>query len=1211
MSQIESLHHLHISQYHWLNTAQKHVLFNYYIQMGISNEQFRVSVGFFNRNKYCRKPAPKVLCYNDIHFNKKSATGSSTNKNEQTFSDQIKYSSIIMFLAIFSIIFLITMGMLVDLSKNQQSVLASITKTSFNNINYYQTYMINWIFVIIALYPNVHFLNLIHLSTLSTENSKSSNIIKSMYLVMFKFKKMTFMTKIATVYGLFVFCLNLSLIIITNPSIVNPGPVTNFLSVAYCNAQGFILMSSIGGRQPIFQTHKLLDFQSFLHSSKPDVVAINESWLNEYINFNEIVNENFYKCYRFDRDQLDKDKYGKKGGGGIFILVRQDIDIETKLVSIENKHKIPVLSIEIKFRDSSKICFSTFYRYGYSKVDTFEAAESYYQEICRKYKKVIMIGDINLSTIDDWTDPSSSCELENKYINLFNELGLTCVVNTPTHKLGNILDLLFTNQPGLIKDLKIEPDLVCPSDHFSISFKIRKNVPRKRPSKKKVFRYKEADWTSICLDLQSYNWESLFYRKSIIDAWNIFKSKIDIAMRKYIPFKAIKFRPQPPWFDDELFQLSKSKHRLRKIFKASGLPTDEENFKKSKIRLKQKENEKKREFLIADPCNDTHDQQNNENQIKKTFWSFLKSSSKSSRIPDVIHYKGRYRSNKMDQCDLFNKFFCDQFSDASSYDIPINIQNDRTGIGFSSYDIYEFLKKVKVKKAPGPDAISGHVLKNCASVLSSPLAMLFNISYQTGELPDDWKSAYVVPIHKSDKKDDIENYRPVSLTSLVMKIFEKCLRTILYEKCKDKITIMQHGFLPERSCTTQMLNYIDFLAVQLNNKSQTDVIYFDFSKAFDSVNHDIILKKLKEQYNIDGYLLRFLKEYLRNRKQATVIEGEISAFSKVQSGVPQGSILGPLLFILFINDIVDLVDNNTHILLYADDIKIFRELKNENDHAILQSDIDCLELWAQCNKMKFNTDKCKVFKCSLMRDPANDERQYTMGSVILELAVDEKDLGVIMVPNLKWNKQHSKLLSKASQKLGLLRRNCSFSNNNIHRKNLYLAIVRSQFEHCSQIWRPVCTTQSEKFEALQKKSVKWICNEDFSYFSRTQYFDKLKELDILPLALKFDLNDLVFFHKTFYFPTAFRQLPNYLLQMKSFDPKSVLTTRAMKKYDNLQFLCTIFPRIDIFKNSFYYRVHNLWNTVPYEVREVSNPSEFKNKLKEYLWTIAKATIFRN
>ena len=335
-----------------------------------------------------------------------------------------------------------------------------------------------------------------------------------------------------------------------------------------------------------------------------------------------------------------------------------------------------------------------------------------------------MIGDINLSTVDDWTEPSSNCELENKYVNLFNELGLTCLINSPTHRLGNILDLLFTNQPGLIQDINIKPDVVCPSDHLSIIFKIRKNVPRKRPKKKKVFRYKEADWDGLSYELQGYNWYSLFYGQSIIDSWNIFKSKLDIAMRNHIPFKSIKFRPQPPWFDDEIFQLSKAKHKLRKIFKESNLKTDEENYKKSKIRLKQKEKEKKREFLIADPCSETQEQKLSENQVSKKFWSFLKSSSNSSRIPDVIQYKGKYRSNKLDQCDLFNKFFSDQFTEASKYDITINTHNERNCIGFTSSNVYIYLKTVKPKKAPGPDAISSYILKNCASVLSSPRAML-------------------------------------------------------------------------------------------------------------------------------------------------------------------------------------------------------------------------------------------------------------------------------------------------------------------------------------------------------------------------------------------------------------------------------------------------------------------------------------------------------
>ena len=143
---------------------------------------------------------------------------------------------------------------------------------------------------------------------------------------------------------------------------------------------------------------------------------------------------------------------------------------------------------------------------------------------------------------------------------------------------------------------------------------------------------------------------------------------------------------------------------------------------------------------------------------------------------------------------------------------------------------------------------------------------------------------------------------------------------------------------------------------------------------------------------------------------------------------------------------------------------------SEHDHATLQSDIASLELWAQYNKMNFHTDKCKVFKCSLLHNPINDERTYTMAGKSIELAVDEKDLGVIMAPNLKWNKQHMKLKNKASQKLGLLRRTCSFSNNILHRKNLYIAIVRSQFGHCSQVWCPVCKTQSDKFEALQKRA---------------------------------------------------------------------------------------------------------------------------------------------
>ena len=643
--------------------------------------------------------------------------------------------------------------------------------------------------------------------------------------------------------------------------------------------------------------------------------------------------------------------------------------------------------------------------------------------------------------------------------------------------------------------------------------------------------------------------------------------------------------------------------RLRRSARESHASADQEALKNYRALYKQKVLHKKKEFITTvDPCE-------SDSVVNKRFWSHVKSKTKCGRIPDTVQYNSRFRTKAKDKSELFNTFFCAQFSDASSYDVDINFsENPLYDIFITPSDVYEILRKIKPSKAPGPDGISGHVLKNCCTTLGLPLSMLFNLSYQTGQIPQEWRNANVVPIHKKKDKSNVENYRPISLTSLIMKIFEKSIRTKIFDICSDKITPYQHGFLPRKSCSTQMLEFTCDLAVNLNSKLQTDVIYFDFAKAFDSVNHDIILWKLKNQFGIDGKLLNFILNYLKNRKQRVAIDGEFSEWQPVLSGVPQGSIIGPLLFVLFINDIVETISHDTKVLLYADDMKVWRKIRSVGDQTVLQTDITNLHAWSVRNKMNFHHDKCKVLRSTLKSNPLLTN--YIMADKVLEITVCEKDLGIFINPKLLYNKHHHTIVAKSSQKLGLVKRNCSITRCTLSRKVLYLSLVRSLYEHCSPVWRPTNATQLGKFEKIQKRAIKWVNNESYCRYSAQEYFSKLKALNILPMDYKFQFNDLIIFHKIFY-NLSVVLLPDFLVTYDRTNNDETYFQRQTRNFninDRLKIKCTISPRVNAFKNSFFYRSHLEWNMLPLDLRQIENPELFKPRLEKYLWQVAESKL---
>ena len=355
-------------------------------------------------------------------------------------------------------------------------------------------------------------------------------------------------------------------------------------------------------------------------------------------------------------------------------------------------------------------------------------------------------------------------------------------------------------------------------------------------------------------------------------------------------------------------------------------------------------------------------------------------------------------------------------------------------------------------------------------------------------------------------------------------------------------------------------------------------------------------------------MLKFLKNYLCDREQCVVIGGIKSSFTPVRSGVPQGSIIDPILFVLFINDLPQGVDNNSNIVLYADDTKLWRTIKCDNDISQLQKDIEYLHTWSIRNKIDFNLKKCKMVsiksKSSALAMLPFVAYHYYLAGNILKYADSEKDLGVYVNDNYNFNEHCDIILTKANQKYGLLKRTCHFVSDTKRRRVLYLTLARSQFNHCSTIWRPTVISNKtlvEKFENFQKKCIKWILREEeLSYHSQHIYIRKCRQVNILPILYLFDKFDMIMFHQVVY-KTVPLSMPDYLTL---YDGTSGLRITHL---DHLSFISHIQHNITGINNlnkSFFFRSHSTWNSLPIEIRNEKNPKKFENELETHFWNVA-------
>ena len=436
----------------------------------------------------------------------------------------------------------------------------------------------------------------------------------------------------------------------------------------------------------------------------------------------------------------------------------------------------------------------------------------------------------------------------------------------------------------------------------------------------------------------------------------------------------------------------------------------------------------------------------------KTLKHFIKPNNTTSIPPlckdDIVH------TEEADKASWMNDFFVEQtILDESNATLPPNIDppdNNLNSISTSPHEVESILKSLQLGKASGPDEISNHILKKLATPLSSPLSNLFNFSLATGKVPLLWKEANVTPIFKKDDPSVVSNYIPISLLSAVGKVLEKVVHKHLFNYIRDHeiLSALQSGFIPGDSTVNQLVDIYNTFCKSLDEGKEVRAVFCDISKAFDRVWHRGLLFKL-ESIGVSDSLLSWFKSYLADRKQRVVLPGAVSAWKYIKAGVLQGSILGPLLFLIYINDIV--VDIHSSIRLFADDTSLYIVVDNPQQAAnLLNADLAKIHLWASRWLVSFNPSKSESMTLSRKQNkPLHPP--LNMAQLNINEVTSHKHLGLIFSDDGSWHEHIDHIKAKSWFRLNIMRK-LKFQLDRKLLEIMYTSFIRPLLEYSNVVW---------------------------------------------------------------------------------------------------------------------------------------------------------------
>ena len=940
-----------------------------------------------------------------------------------------------------------------------------------------------------------------------------------------------------------------------------------------------------------FTNSKKNELERRISVEKPVIIAICEvksknGKLRELIEY-DIEGFNMYHC------NLDKEN-----GRGIAVYVHSSVDKSIIQVKTDIKFEEYCL-LDIKLRGADMMLFGCFYRSPtlseFSDENNAKLNELLKSVCTKKYSHICLVGDFNFKKIN-WVNVSTNeptVGMESKFLETINDCFLYQHVTEPTRIRGNtepsLLDLILTDEEFQVPNVRHLSPLGA-SDHCLISFKY--NCYIETVSKPDKYLYHKADYEGMRSNLRESNWSetstALIHEKSIEEGWGIIKDKFMELRNKFVPLQAggratWKSKGSIP-IDRDIQSTIRKKHQLHRRW-INARADVKEALRLEYVRARNKVKTLVRQAKKKVERDISRDAKKN----PKKFWSYVRRKMKTRanispllenpEDPDSLKY------TDAEKAEILQRQFCSVFVREPGGEIPkINSATVKTTMNeptITEKVVADEIKLINKNKSCGPDAIEVMMLHELIDFVAKPITALLKMSFTSGILPQDWLTATVTPVYKKGNHNKAENYRPISLTSIICKVMESIIKKDIVKYFNDNkfFTDVQHGFIAGRSTTTQLLKFIDQCLQTCVKGGVVDTIYLDFAKAFDTVPHKRLIGKLRS-YGIKDKTLNWIQAFLSNRSQVVRVNGVTSDAAAVGSGIPQGSVLGPILFVIYINDLPREVSSST--LLFADDTKIYRWIKSIHDSLHLQNDLDRLVEWSKKWLLEFNESKCHVLSLGKVENIIH-AHNYKMNGVKLEHVFEEKDLGITVDSELRFGEHITAKVKKANSMAGVIRRSFSYLDP-AQFKTLYVAFVRPHLEYGNSIWSPYLRKYVNAVEQVQVRATKSVDG-----FNELTYEERLRKVGLPTLAHRRKRGDMieVFKHVNVYdkaaLSTSFRlkNRPSRAHKFQLMRNEAADGTRGPQR------------------NSFYYRTVTTWNEFPRSVVEAETVDAFKRNMDEH------------